>query len=74
VEAVAGAAPLKQLTRDALLMKLGAARQQWAAAWRLVALRVPKKDEEITNRLSLAAAKKLRQARRREVGTSCART
>lgn len=59
---------LKHLKRDDLLMKLGAARQQWPAAWRLVAMRVPKKDEEIneqtfTWRLRTA---KLRQVRRRE--------
>ena len=38
---------MKHLSRDGLLMKLGAARQQWPAAWRLVAIRVPKKDEQI---------------------------
>jgi hypothetical protein len=59
---------MKHLKRDDLLMKLGAARQQWPSAWRLVALRVPKKDEEInaqtfTWRLRKA---KLRQVRRRE--------
>jgi transposase len=59
---------MKQLKRDDLLMKLGAARQQWPTAWRLVALRVPGKDEEIneqtfTWRLRKA---KLRQVRRRE--------
>jgi transposase len=59
---------MKQLTRDALLMKLGAARQQWAAAWRLVALRVPKKDEEINEQTFTwrLRKKKLRQVRRRE--------
>jgi transposase len=59
---------MKHLKRDELLMKLGAARQQWPTAWRLVALRVPRKDEEIneqtfTWRLRKA---KLRQVRRRE--------
>lgn len=59
---------MKQLKRDDLLMKLGAARQQWPAAWRLVARRIPRKDEEIneqtfTWRLRKA---KLRQVRRRE--------
>jgi transposase len=59
---------MKHLKRDELLMKLGAARQQWPTAWRLVAIRVPKKDEEIneqtfTWRLRKA---KLRQVRRRE--------
>ena len=32
---------MKHLKRDDLLMKLGAARQQWPTAWRLVAMRVP---------------------------------
>ena len=59
---------MKHLKRDELLMKLGAARQQWPTAWRLVAIRVPRKDEEIdgqtfTWRLRKA---KLRQVRRRE--------
>lgn len=59
---------MKHLKRDELLMKLGAARQQWPTAWRLVAIRVPQKDEEIneqtfTWRLRKA---KLRQVRRRE--------
>jgi transposase len=59
---------MKHLKRDDLLMKLGAARQQWPAAWRLVAVRVPKKEEAInaqtfTWRLRKA---KLRQVRRRE--------
>ena len=58
----------KHLKRDELLMKLGAARQQWPAAWRLVAIRVPRKEEAIneqtfTWRLRKA---KLRQVRRRE--------
>jgi len=59
---------MRPLTRDGLLMKLGAARQQWPTAWRLVALRVPKKDQEIneqTFRWRLRK-KKLRQVRRRE--------
>jgi transposase len=59
---------MKHLQRDELLMKLGAARQQWPSAWRLVAIRVPRKDEPIneqtfTWRLRKA---KLRQVRRRE--------
>jgi len=59
---------MKHLTRDDLLMKLGAARQQYPSAWRLVALRIPRKDEEInaqtfTWRLRKA---KLREVRRRE--------
>ncbi|MCP5520963.1 MAG: IS1634 family transposase [Verrucomicrobiales bacterium] len=59
---------MKHLKRDELLMKLGAARQQWPSAWRLVAIRVPQKDEAISEqsftwRLRKA---KLRQVRRRE--------
>jgi hypothetical protein len=59
---------MKHLDRDALLMKLGAARQQWPTAWRLVALRVPKKDEQITNQTFTWRLRKskLRQVRRRE--------
>ncbi len=38
---------VKNLKRDELLMKLGAARQEWPTAWRLVAICVPGKDEEI---------------------------
>jgi transposase len=59
---------MKQLTRDALLMKLGAARQQWPTAWRLVAVRVPKKEEEINEETFSwrLRKKKLRQVRRRE--------
>jgi len=59
---------MKQLTRDGLLMKLGAARQQWPTAWRLVAIRVPKKDEPINEQtFSWRLRKnKLRQVRRRE--------
>ncbi len=59
---------MKNLKRDDLLMKLGAARQQWPSAWRLVAIRMPGKEEEVNEqtfhwRLRRA---KLRQARRRE--------
>jgi transposase len=59
---------MKHLKRDELLMKLGAARQRWPTAWRLVAIRLPRKDEAIneqtfTWRLRKA---KLRQVRRRE--------
>ncbi len=38
---------MKHLKRDELLMKLGAARQEWPTARRLVAIRVPWKDEAI---------------------------
>jgi transposase len=59
---------MKHLKRDELLMKLGAARQQWPTAWRLVALRVPKKDEAITEQTFAWRLRKtkLRQVRRRE--------
>ncbi len=59
---------MKHLTRDALLMKLGAARQQWPGAWRLVAVRVPKKDETINEQTFTwrLRKKKLRQVRQRE--------
>ncbi len=66
---------MKHLKRDELLTKLGAARRQWPGAWRLVAIRVPRKDEEIneqTFRWRLRTAK-LRQVRRRE-GRSLLRT
>jgi transposase len=59
---------MKKLTRDELLMKLGAARVQAPIAWRLVAVRVPTKDETI-NEQTFAwrlRKKKLRQVRRRE--------
>ncbi|HUX46350.1 MAG TPA: IS1634 family transposase [Terracidiphilus sp.] len=59
---------MKQLKRDDLLMKLGAARQQWPSAWRLVAVRVPKKDEAINGQTFTWRLRKaqLRQVRRRE--------
>ncbi|HEY6971419.1 MAG TPA: IS1634 family transposase [Candidatus Angelobacter sp.] len=60
--------PMKHLTRDGLLMKLGAARQQWPTAWRLVAIRVPNKDEKINEQTFhwRLRKQKLRQVRRRE--------
>ncbi len=59
---------MKQLDRDGLLMKLGAARQQWPTAWRLVAIRVPKKEEAINEQTFTWRLRKtkLRQVRRRE--------
>ncbi len=59
---------MKPLNRDALLMKLGAARQQWPGAWRLVAIRVPKAKEEINEQTFTWRLRKskLRQVRRRE--------
>ena len=52
-----------KLTREELLMKLGAARSQAPTAWRLVAIAVAKADSTFTYRLD---RNKLRQARRRE--------
>jgi transposase len=59
---------MKHLDRDQLLMKLGAARQQWPAAWRLAAVRVPKKNEAISEETFTwrLRKEKLRQVRRRE--------
>jgi transposase len=59
---------MKHLKRDELLMKLGSARQQWPTAWRLVAIRMPKKDEEINEKTFTWRLRKdkLRQVRRRE--------
>jgi hypothetical protein len=50
------------LTRDPLLLKLGAARQRWPAAWRLVQVD-PQPDGTLLFGLNRA---KLRQVRRRE--------
>lgn len=50
------------LTRDQLLLKLGAARQRWPAAWRLVQV-APQPDGTLVFALNRA---KLRQVRRRE--------
>jgi hypothetical protein len=50
------------LTRDTLLLKLGAARQRWPAAWRLVHA-TPQPDGTLLVGLNRA---KLRQVRRRE--------
>ena len=52
-----------QPTREELLMKLGAARSQAPAAWRLVAITVAKEGATFSYRLE---RHKLRQARRRE--------
>jgi DDE family transposase len=51
------------LTREDLLMKLGAAKQQAPSAWPLVCIEVAKHEASFTYRLR---RKKLRQARRRE--------
>lgn len=52
-----------KLTREDLLMKLGAARQQAPTAWRLVAIDVARDSARLAYRLD---RHKLRQARRRE--------
>jgi transposase len=51
-----------QLTRDQLLLKLGAARQRWPAAWRLVQV-IPQPDGTLGFALN---REKLRQVRQRE--------
>jgi transposase len=52
-----------ELTRDRLLLKLGAARQQSPSAWRFVEITIP--EEDASFRFSLRKDK-LRKARRRE--------
>src|SRR6266702_37836 len=57
-----------ELSRDELLLKLGAAKSQFPAAWRLVQVRVPQQSEsvsELTFSFQLRRDK-LRQVRRRE--------
>lgn len=54
---------MKLARRDQLLMKLGAARQQAPAAWRLVEIEVAKKGAKFNFALR---KKKLREVRRRE--------
>jgi transposase len=54
---------LMTLTREALLMKLGAARQKAPSAWRLVEVKLAEKEATFRYRLR---RDKLRQARRRE--------
>ena len=57
-----------KLKRDQLLLKLGSAKQQWRAAWRLVALQIPKAGEAVNAQsFGFTLRKdKLRQVRRRE--------
>ena len=58
------------LTRDELLLKLGAARKEAGKAYGLLTIKTPAKDEPVTPqtfRFSLDR-KKLREARRREGG------
>jgi transposase len=57
-----------ELTRDQLLLKLGAAKNQYPAAWRLAAIQVPAKESKMHPPLFTFALRrdKLRQVRRRE--------
>lgn len=57
-----------ELARDQLLLKLGAAKQQFLAAWRLVALQVPEAGPAVhrQNFTFKLRTDKLRQVRRRE--------
>ena len=59
---------MKTLTRDGLLLKLGAAQQRSPSAWRLVALRLPQATEDVSPETFnfRLRKKKLRQVRRRE--------
>jgi transposase len=57
-----------ELSRDQLLLKLGAAKGQYPAAWRLVAIQTPEEGQEIhpPNFTFQLRKDKLRQTRRRE--------
>jgi transposase len=57
-----------ELQRDALLLKLGAAKHQFPAAWRLMDIHVPEEDQAIQppNFRFQLRKEKLRQVRRRE--------
>jgi transposase len=57
-----------ELTRDQLLLKLGAAKSQYPAAWRLVAIQTPGEGQEFRppNITFQLRRDKLRQVRRRE--------
>ncbi len=57
-----------ELTRDQLLLKLGAAKSQFPAAWRLVAIQVPDKEAQRRRPHFTFTLRrdKLRQVRRRE--------
>ncbi len=59
---------MKNLKRDGLLMKLGAARAQSPAAWRLVAIRAPQEGEGINGQTFAFRLRKgkLRTVRRRK--------
>jgi len=57
-----------EVTRDQLLLKLGAAKSQYPAAWRLVKVRLPQESEAVTPETFGFELRrdKLRQVRRRE--------
>jgi transposase len=57
-----------ELSRDALLLKLGGAKAKFPAAWRLVDIEVPQADEEVNPETFAFKLRKdkLRQVRRRE--------
>ena len=57
-----------KLSRDQLLLKLGAAKQQFPAAWRLIELQVPEAAEQANTASFIfkLLRDKLRQVRRRE--------
>jgi transposase len=57
-----------KLKRDALLLKLGGAKQRFPSAWRLVALRLPKATEAVNQQTFTyrLRKKKLREVFRRE--------
>ena len=57
-----------KLKRDGLLLKLGAAKQQWPAAWRLVRVRVPAARQTVNAKTFGYELRKdkLREVRRRE--------
>ena len=61
----------QSLTRDELLLKLGAAKKEAGKAYALLVIHTPTKDQPVTSEtfhFALAHRKKLRQARRREGG------
>lgn len=57
-----------KLKRDGLLLKLGAAKQEWPAAWRLVSVRMPQARQRVNEKTFGFELRKdkLRQVRRRE--------
>jgi transposase len=57
-----------RLQRDGLLLKLGAAKQEWPAAWRLVSVQIPSARQPVNEKTFGFELRKdkLRQVRRRE--------